>query len=127
MIAVDTSALMAVVLKEPAFDACRRAIAAEDDVLLSAGTAAEAFIVAQGRNVSRQMNDLLERVTFQIVPVTQAPARRVAAAYARWGKGFHPARLNFGDCFSYEVAKLHNCPLLFVGNDFSQTDIVSAL
>jgi len=54
-------------------------------------------------------------------------ARRVAAAYERWGKGRHQASLNFGDCFSYEVAKEHSCRLLFLGNDFSKTDWDSAL
>ena len=56
-----------------------------------------------------------------------AAARRVAGAYGRWGKGVHPAALNFGDCFAYETAKSHGCPLLFVGGDFAQTDIASVL
>ena len=59
--------------------------------------------------------------------MTKAAGRRVAAAYARWGKGVHPAGLNSGDCFSYEVAKHHLCPLLFIGNDFSKTDLVGVL
>ena len=127
MIAIDTSALMAVILKEPMHEACMRAVAAENDVLLSAGTMAEALIVAGGRRVTKEMHDLLGRIAFQVVPVTQSSARRAEAAYAKWGKGFHPARLNFGDCFSYEVAKHNDCPLLFIGNDFSQTDLVSVL
>ena len=102
-----------------------KAIAAEDTILISAGTAAEARIVALRRNLARQMAELLERVVFQIVPVTNVSARRAADAYSRWGKGISPARLNYGDCFSYEVAKAHDCPLLFIGNDFVQTDLTS--
>ena len=59
--------------------------------------------------------------------VTPAAARRVAQAHARWGKGLHPASLNFGDCFAYALAAEHGCPLLYVGGDFAQTDIRPAL
>jgi len=59
--------------------------------------------------------------------VTEAMARMVAGAYGRWGKGVHTAGLNFGDCFAYEVAKEHSCPLLFVGQDFSKTDVENVL
>jgi ribonuclease VapC len=62
-----------------------------------------------------------------VLTVTAASARRIAQAHSRWGKGAHPAGLNFGDCFAYEVAKAHACPLLFIGNDFAKTDLVSAL
>jgi ribonuclease VapC len=58
-----------------------------------------------------------------IVSVTPASARRIAVAYGQWGRGAHPAGLNFGDCFSYELAKEHPCPLLYVGDDFSKTDL----
>ena len=64
----------------------------------------------------------------EIVSVTPASARRVAQAYGRWGKGVHRARLNFGDCFAYEVAKEHGCRLLCSsGMIFSRTDIASVL
>jgi len=53
--------------------------------------------------------------------------RRIAEAYEQWGKGVHPAPLNFGDCFAYEVAKEHECALLYVGEDFSRTDIEGTL
>jgi ribonuclease VapC len=69
------------------------------------------------------MQTLIEDLAFEVVSVTPAAARRIAAAYERWGKGAHPAGLNIGDCFAYEAAKEHACPLLYVGNDFSQTDI----
>jgi ribonuclease VapC len=58
-----------------------------------------------------------------VVPVTEADAILVAEAYDRWGRGAHSAALNYGDCFAYVLAKQRGCPLLFVGNDFSQTDV----
>lgn len=61
------------------------------------------------------------------VSVSSAVARRVAECHARWGKGVNPAGLNFGDCFAYEVAGTHDCPLLYVGGDFRRTDIASVL
>ncbi len=127
MIAVDTSALMAVVLAEPEADACIKALQTESDVLISAGTVAEAMIVAGRRNVANEMAKLIDGLGFNIVSVTDASARRVALAHQRWGKGIHAAGLNFGDCFAYEVAKEHSCALLFVGDDFSKTDLQCVL
>lgn len=123
MIAVDTSALMAIVLGETGSDACIEVLQANTDVLISAGTLAEALIVAGRRNVMQEVMSLVENLGFTIVPVSEGSAQRVALAYSRWGKGVHPAGLNFGDCFSYEVAKAYGCPLLFVGEDFTQTDL----
>jgi ribonuclease VapC len=100
---------------------------AEDDVLISAGTVAEALIVSAARNVGEEMARLIDGLGFDVVDVTPASARRVAAAYAAWGKGNHRAGLNFGDCFAYEIATQRNCPLLYVGRDFARTDVRSAL
>lgn len=127
MIAVDTSAIMAIVFDEPQSEACMTAIEEADGLLISAGTVAEALIVASRRNVGEEVSTLISGLGFEIVSVTAASARRVADAYSRWGKGVHPAALNYGDCFSYEVAKEHDCPLLYVGEDFVQTDVRSAL
>ena len=127
MMAVDTSALMAIVLGEAKADACIKALAAEPEVLISAGTVAEALIVAAGRSVGEEMANLIDGLGFEIVAVTPAAARRIAQAHARWGKGHHPAGLNFGDCFAYEIAKEHSCRLLFVGKDFSKTDVERVL
>ncbi|PKA45021.1 type II toxin-antitoxin system VapC family toxin (plasmid) [Rhizobium sullae] len=127
MIAVDTSALMAIVLGELEADACVRALEAEDDLIISAGTVAESLIVSARRNVGEEMARMIHGLGFEIVNVTPASARRVASAYERWGKGVHPAALNFGDCFAYEVAKEHACRLLYVGDDFSKTDIERVL
>lgn len=126
MIAVDTSALLAIALGEADFDVLIDVLEAETDVVISAGTVAEALIVAGRRNVSASMAALIEGLALTIIPVTAATARGVALAYARWGKGIHPAGLNLGDCFAYAVAKDHDCPLLFVGDDFSRTDLADA-
>jgi ribonuclease VapC len=123
MIAVDTSALMAIVLDEVEAGACIAALEAEHEILISAGTIAEALIVAARRNVCEEMASLIDGLGFNAVAVTPAAARRIALAYAQWGKGVHAAGLNFGDCFAYEVAKEHDCPLLYVGDDFATTDI----
>lgn len=127
MIAVDTSALMAIVLNEKRADACIAALEAEEDILISAGTVAEALIVAARRNVGDEVTRLIDGLGFEVVTVTPASARRIAQAYVRWGKGIHPAALNFGDCFAYAVAKENSCSLLYVGDDFVKTDIVSVL
>ncbi|MGD9879162.1 MAG: type II toxin-antitoxin system VapC family toxin [Reyranella sp.] len=127
MIAVDTSALMAIVLDEPEAGACIAALASEDEILISAGTVAEALIVARRRNVGEEMTGLVDRLGLEVVTITAAAARRIADTYERWGKGLSPAALNLGDCFAYEVAKEHDCRLLFIGEDFSKTDIDSVL
>jgi ribonuclease VapC len=127
MIAVDTSALMAIVLNEPEAAACIAALETEVDLLISAGTVAEALIVAARRNVREEMERLIDGLGFEIAVVTRASALGVAQAYASWGRGLHPASLNFGDCFAYELAKERGCRLLFVGDDFARTDIERAI
>ena len=72
------------------------------------------------------MERLIRGLGCQVVPVTEQDAFTVAAAYARWGKGVHPAGLNYGDCFAYALARQRGCPLLFVGEDFTQTDLMAA-
>jgi ribonuclease VapC len=118
---------MAIVLGEPQGEACMTAIEQADGLLISAGTVAEALIVAGRRNVGEEVGALISGLGFEVISVTAASARRVADAYGRWGKGIHPASLNYGDCFSYEVASEHDCPLLYVGDDFVQTDVRSVL
>ena len=114
MIAVDTSALMAIILDEEHGEAC-------------SATVAEALIVSHHRRVAPEMQRLLEGLGFDVVPVTSTTPRRIADIYRRWGKGSHQAALNFGDCFAYDIAKTNACTLLFVGDDFQKTDILSAL
>lgn len=127
MIAVDTSALMAMLLDEPQSAGCFEAIQQADAVVVSASTVAEALIVSLHRNLREEMEALIAGFALEIVDTTPESARRVADAYARWGKGVHPARLNMGDCFAYETAKSRGCPLLYVGEDFARTDVESAL
>ena len=98
MIAIDTSAIMAIVLDGPEANACIAVLEAEDDILISAGTVAEALVVAARRNVGVEMASLIDGLGFEVVTVTPASARRIAEAYEHWGKG--PAALNFGDCFA---------------------------
>ena len=126
MIAVDTSALMAILLGEAEADRCADALEAAATIAISSGTMAEALIVALRRDLRDEMERLITGLGFEIVPVGAATARSVAAAYALWGKGVHPAGLNFGDCFAYALAKERGCPLLFVGDDFSRTDLERA-
>jgi ribonuclease VapC len=95
--------------------------------VISAATVAEALIVATRRGVSAEMQELADQLGLEIVSVSAATAKRVGDVYRRWGKGRHPAGLNFGDCFSYDTAKTYACPLLFVGDDFSKTDLESVL
>jgi ribonuclease VapC len=123
VIAVDTSALMAIALDEPEADACIAALTHDDDLLISAGTVAETLIVAAQRGIGEELSQLIDEAGFEIVAVTGAAARRIAAAHRQWGRGNHPAALNLGDCFAYEVAREHSCPLLYVGDDFSRTDV----
>jgi ribonuclease VapC len=127
MIAIDTSAIMAIILGEPTAEDCIAAIEAADGIVMSAGTVAETLIVADRRAVGEEAARLIDGLGLDIAAVTPASARRIAEAYGRWGKGIHPAGLNFGDCFAYEAAREHGCPLLYVGDDFTRTDIDSVL
>jgi ribonuclease VapC len=127
VIVVDTSALVAIVLREAKAAACIKVLETETEAHISAGTLAEALIVSIRRGVADEMASLLAGLNIEVATVTSASARRAGAAYGRWGRGFHPAGLNFGNCFAYALAKEHSCPLLFVGDDFAKTDIESAL
>lgn len=127
MIAADTSALMAIVLDEPQANACIAALETADEILISAATAAESLIVAARRGVHEEMQNLIANLGFNVISVTRASAERVAQIYSRWGRGIHPAGLNFGDCFAYDVAKENGCALLYIGDDFAQTDITAAV
>src|SRR3954454_24154942 len=118
---------MAIVLDETEASACIAVLEAQDDILISAATIAEALIVAARRNVREEMENLIDGLGFNAVAMTPASARRIALAYAQWGKGIHAAGLNFGDCFAYEVAKEHDCPLLYVGGNFARTDVKRVL
>ena len=127
MIVVDTSALIAIAREEERGPAVLEAIRIDGNAIVSAATVAETLIVAAGRGTSSEVETLLEELPLRVEPVTPASGRRVGDVYQRWGRGFHPAALNFGDCFAYELAERYACPLLFVGDDFAKTDIATAL
>src|SRR4051812_37601906 len=114
---------MAIILDEPPANACIAALEAADEILISAGTVAESLIVAARRGVGDEMKSLVNDLGLNVIPLTQASAQRIAQVYSRWGKGLHPAGLNLGDCFAYDVAREHGCALLYVGDDFAKTDI----
>jgi ribonuclease VapC len=127
MIVVDSSALMAITQGEERAADCIECLKHSAALMISAVTLAEVLIVAQSRGIGAQLQTLMDGLDFEVVPANETSADQVAFTYKKWGKGNHPARLNLVDCFSYALAKENNCPLLFVGNDFSQTDIESAL
>lgn len=127
MIVLDTSALLALLLAEPQADQIAEILKSEEDFKISAGTLAEALIVAGRRGLSEEMSLLLEGLAVEVETVSAARAVAVSKAYSTWGKGIHPAGLNFGDCFSYVTAKANGSSLLYVGDDFTQTDLLSAL
>jgi len=127
VIAVDTSALLAILLDEAEADAFAGTLAQADALVISAGTVAEALIVAERRGLGPQMRDLLVALSMEVAPVNAAVAAEVGGAYRRWGKGVHPAGLNMGDCFAYALASARNIPLLYKGGDFSQTDLPPAI
>jgi ribonuclease VapC len=124
-LAVDTSALAAILLGEPDAAALLRALTAVPRSGLCAPNRTELLVVIQARlgdpGVERAKQFLaLEKV--QTVPLDETLADLAAEGYRRFGKGRHPAGLNFGDCFSYALAIREQVPLLFKGNDFSKTD-----
>jgi ribonuclease VapC len=118
---------MAIIREEKGRDVCLAALNAEADVRISAGTMVEAYIASEYRGIGELMVGLIGALKLEVVPVTAESAEFARVAFQQWGKGRHPATLNFGDCFSYALAKQLGCRLLFVGNDFSQTDVESVL
>lgn len=128
---VDTSALMAIILNEPERDAFIRTLAGSATRSISAGSWVElGVVVIRKRNaeLDAELERLLQDFRIVIEPVSIGQAEAGRQAYRSYGRGTgHPARLNLGDCFSYALAKESGEPLLFKGNDFSQTDIDPAL
>ncbi len=128
MIAVDTSALVAIVLGEPELERFA-AIMASRPCVVSAASITEAALVVQTRQGPDAVEDLrrvLQQAKVAIAPVDDEQAWSAHAAWQRFGKGRHPVGLDFGDCFSYALAKSRAVPLLYKGDDFTQTDIEPA-
>jgi ribonuclease VapC len=129
MIVVDTSALIAILDKEPDAALYAETIAEADPPLISAATLLELNIVMINRHgvkAARMVDRLIQEARFQIESFTVQHAELAREAYARYGKGQQTAALNYGDCFSYALAKATGLPLLFKGRDFSKTDIIPA-
>ena len=127
---VDTSAVLAILFGESDAELYARALAQAESCRISAANFAEAAIVVDAQTKdkgSRQFDSLFRRAGITIEPVTEEQAYVARQAYADFGKGRHPAGLNFGDCFAYALAKVTGEPLLFKGKDFKKTDIASAL
>jgi len=127
---VDTSALMAILRLEPEARRLLDALKAADRRAISAATLVEAGIVAEarvGEQGGRDLDAVLARLKIEVLSLTQSHAAYARRAYRRYGKARgHPARLNFGDCFAYALAKATGESLLFKGDDFSLTDIEAA-
>ncbi len=126
---IDTSVLVAIVLKESGYKELVFKMAEAEDRHLSAASYLEASIVLlrrRGLGVELELDRLIYECEIVIVPVTASHVRIARRAYLDYGKGQHRAKLNFGDCFSYALAKSKAHSLLFKGDDFAQTDITPA-
>ena len=122
---IDSSALLAILSKEPERDRLAAAIADDAARLVSAAAVLETAIVIESRyglSGAMDFDLLLHTIQAQIEPVTEDQFRLGRLAYRKYGKGRHVAALNYGDCFSYALAKASGQPLLFKSSDFSQTN-----
>jgi ribonuclease VapC len=127
---LDSSALLAVILNEADEARYLEAMIDAPALRMSAGNWLESTIAVDSLKktaVTRRLEDLKAALRIEIVPVTEEAAEWGLIAHTAFGRGNHPARLNYGDCFAYALAKQSKEPLLFKGNDFSQTDILPAL
>ncbi len=127
---VDSSALIAVLFAEPDYMPFATALTSSADKFISAATLVETALVVESRRRERgraELDATIIECQLAIVPVDIAQAEAARAAWRLYGKGRHQAALNFGDCFSYALAKVMNDTLLFRGRDFALTDIASHL
>ena len=126
---VDTSALVAIAFEEPECDTFIRALETATDPVISPMSYVELGTVLTGRDHFPTRHELDGWLAIYRIEIAREPVIDAAAldAYLLYGKGHHPARLNLGDCFSYALAKGLDAPLLYKGDDFSRTDIRSAL
>jgi len=128
---IDTSALLAILRDEPDATLYAEAIQVVESRRLSAVSFVEAAVAVDGGRdpvASRGFDELLQEAQIIVTPITEAQARIARDAYRDFGRGSgHPAKLNFGDCFAYALAKATGEPLLFKGKDFVHTDVKRAL
>ncbi|TVR87568.1 MAG: type II toxin-antitoxin system VapC family toxin [Trueperaceae bacterium] len=125
---VDSSALIALLLHAPGWESIAEALTRRPNPAIGAPTLTETAIVLLTKGAPPSLLPaLLRRAGIEVVAFTERHADLAADAYARYGRGRHPASLNYGDCLTYAVARMAAAPLLFVGNDFSQTDLEPVL
>jgi ribonuclease VapC len=127
---IDSSAILAIILRELDGRRYLRAILADHPRRMSVSNWLEATMVVDRRGNALAINRLenfMQRAKVELMPVSLAQATIARRAWQMFGRGVHPARLNYGDCFAYALAKETSEPLLFKGNDFAQTDIEPAL
>ena len=131
MIVVDSSALIAILLQEEGADKFALAMEVDERLLISAATLVESGAVALsrgGESLLARLQAIIADAGIEVLPVTLDQANVATEAYCQYGRGIgRPACLNFGDCFSYALAKVLNQPLLYKGDDFARTDLRSAL
>jgi ribonuclease VapC len=129
MIAVDTSALIAICMGEAERDRFMKAMESAEGILVSSATLVESRIIAHNKGRTRlvaKLDQLLKAFDVEIVPPDAEQAAIAHAAFVAYGKGQgHPAGLNFGDLFSYALAKARGVPLLYKGSDFARTDVAA--
>ena len=126
---VDTSALVVVLFDEPDSERYATAMAQAARCRMSAANFLEAALVVEGRagiSGAQELDIFIETAEIEIVPVSVEQARVARRAWREFGKGNHPAGLNFGDCFAYALAKIAGEPILYKGDDFTLTDVESA-
>ena len=125
---VDSSALVSLLLREPGWEPIAAALTTRARVAIGAPTLTETAIVLHAKGAPPSLLPAaLQRTRMEVVPFTERHALVAADAFATYGRGRHPASLNFGDCMTYAVARLAQVPLLFIGNDFALTDLEPAL
>lgn len=126
---LDSSAIVAIIFQEPGHETLVQKVAGATEVGVGAPTLVECGIVLSAR-LNQDARGLLGRflhdANIVAIPFSEEHYGTAVGAWLKYGKGRHPAGLNFGDCLSYAVAKLANMPLLFVGDDFPQTDLIAA-
>jgi ribonuclease VapC len=130
LIVIDPSAIIAILREEPEAEFFAEIIIDQDRCLLSAIGLFEASMVMIGRGppgLADGLDTLVERTGIEVVPVDRQLAIDSRAAFVRFGKGRHPASLNLGDCVSYALARARGLPLLYKGEDFAKTDVISAV
>jgi ribonuclease VapC len=130
VLVVDTSAVVALLKSEPGWEALASRLHAASSRVLSVAGWVELSLVVAGRHGDETtlafLDRFLQAAAIELHPVDEPQARLAREAFLRFGKGRHPAGLNFGDCFSYALARTLDAPLLFVGDDFGRTDVRAA-